>query len=383
MIEGTDRLDFSNAPGQRTRVSGLVQGDHLSLVRNPSWDPATDSLRLALPDRIEFTVFTELETAAQAVYDGEAHMLLNQGAPFMPAVISDAVQADPGLAKININRSDTTGSIVLNVAQPPFDDLELRRAAAFMLDKAALVEVVGPYIVRPGHHLVPDALEDNLLVDYRPYPSVGDEGDIRVAKEHMRQSRYDTDGDGLCDAPECEGVVAYTRDQGFFAQIAESVRSNLESIGVELDVHVVDSDAYFNAYLDPSSHVAMFAPLGWTKDSLSPASFFVGQFYSPIALADVGNASLVGASAEQLAGWGYETTTVPNVDDRIEACLPLTGSAAHECWAALDQHMMENVVSNLTFGDGTYSMLTSHSVEPFVWDQLTAAPAYDQIVVAR
>ncbi len=221
MIEGTADLDFSVAPDQQTPVSGLVTGERLALVRNPSWDSATDPLRPALPDRIEFTVAGSQAEAATAVFQRDAHMMLHLANPPVPDDVVNAVESDPSLGAININPSDTIGSVVMNTAQPPFDDLEVRRAIAFAVDKAALIEVVGPYIVRPAHHLVPDAMEDNLLLDYRPYPSVGDKGDLDAAKEHMRLSRYDTDGDGLCDAPACSGAVAYTRDQGFFTLVAE------------------------------------------------------------------------------------------------------------------------------------------------------------------
>ncbi len=51
MIEGTADLDFSVPPDQQAPVSGLVAGERLVLVRNPSWDAATDPLRPALPDR--------------------------------------------------------------------------------------------------------------------------------------------------------------------------------------------------------------------------------------------------------------------------------------------------------------------------------------------
>lgn len=35
---------------------------------------------------------------------------------------------------------------------------------------------------------------------------------------------------------------------------------------------------------------------------------------------------------------------VPNVNDRIEACIPLVGAARLQCWAAVDQYLMEKVV---------------------------------------
>jgi hypothetical protein len=126
----------------------------------------------------------------------------------------------------------------------------------------------------------------------------------------------------------------------------------------------------------------MYVPLAWAKDALSPANFFVGQFYSPVALASEGNGSLVGATPEQLQQWGYDVTQVPNVDAQIETCLPLTGSAQFECWAGLDQHMMENVLPSISFGSGLGAVHASRRVLDFEWDQMIGAPSFDRIVPA-
>src|SRR5215213_4329387 len=64
MIQGMDSVDFSRPPGEQTAASGFMPWRYdanfqvtasgsVSLVRNPSWDPSTDQLRAALPDRIE------------------------------------------------------------------------------------------------------------------------------------------------------------------------------------------------------------------------------------------------------------------------------------------------------------------------------------------
>ena len=48
-----------------------------------------------------------------------------------------------------------------------------------------------------------NSLENNLLADYDPYQTPNASGDVEKAKEEMALSAYDTDGDGVCDAPEC------------------------------------------------------------------------------------------------------------------------------------------------------------------------------------
>ena len=51
---------------------------------------------------------------------------------------------------------------------------------------------------------------NDTLADYDPYPTRGRRGDVAAAKEEMKQSKYDTDQDGICDAPECKDVLYLT-----------------------------------------------------------------------------------------------------------------------------------------------------------------------------
>jgi hypothetical protein len=154
------------------------------------------------------------------------------------------------------------------------------------------------------------------------------------------------------------------------------VRNDLAQIGMTLSSESIDP---FEAFEDPTVKAALFVPLGWGRDYLSASNFFVGQFYGPVALAHGASPALVGASSDQLADWGYEVTEVPNVDSRIEACIPLIGAAQFECWAALDQYMMENVASFVPLGSGLVPVLTSRRVVGYSWDELATAPAYDRI----
>jgi hypothetical protein len=217
------------------------------------------------------------------------------------------------------------------------------------------------------------------LIDYRPYgdPSAGP--DLEAAKAEMRLSAYDTDGDGLCDAEQCREIQYAAAEEA--GSLLEVVRDGFAQLGLELAAG--EPLEPFEAFEDPSLRAAFFIPQGWARDYLSASNFFIGQFYSPSALGgEHGNGSLVGASPEQLAGWGYDVLTVPNVDSRIESCVPLTGSAQFECWAALDQYLVEEVVPSIPIGSGLSPILGSLRVYGYAWDELATAPAYDRIVLA-
>ena len=55
-----------------------------------------------------------------------------------------------------------------------------------------------------------NSLQDNLLADYDPYATPNSAGDVTAAQAEIAQSAYDTDGDGVCDAPECSNILAAT-----------------------------------------------------------------------------------------------------------------------------------------------------------------------------
>ncbi len=59
-------------------------------------------------------------------------------------------------------------------------------------------------------HIFPDGLLNNVLKDYNPYATPDDSGDVEKAKAEMAQSKYDTNQDGVCDAPECSAILAIT-----------------------------------------------------------------------------------------------------------------------------------------------------------------------------
>ena len=101
----------------------------------------------------------------------------------------------------------------MNLTQPPFDDIHVRKALNWVMDKDGLQRAWGgPIRGEIANHIVPDTMFNGDLDDYAPYATENDAGDVEKAKEEMKQSKYDTDQDGLCDAPECKDVLFVNRN---------------------------------------------------------------------------------------------------------------------------------------------------------------------------
>lgn len=195
----------------------------------------------------------------------------------------------------------------------------------------------------------------------------------------MALSRYDSDGDGVCDDPVCKKVRFVTWREVALPTMADLVRDNLQQIGITLDVKVA---ANYNVYLEetaPSTRTA--ATLGdlWGGEYPNGSAYFVPRFGGPEL--NGSNVSLLGATEEQLEDWGYPVKSVPNVNDRIERCLPLVGRAQFECWAGLDQFMMEEIVPWVPYALHAHTHVLGSRIAYFSLDQFTAQASLDQIAL--
>ena len=105
---------------------------------------------------------------------------------------------------LHSNSGDRTWYITMNWAVPPFDDVHVRKAANWVMDKAGILQAWGGSTFGEiATHNIPPIVLGGLLPgsEYNPYASEGNKGDEAKAKEEMKQSKYDSNKDGVCDAP--------------------------------------------------------------------------------------------------------------------------------------------------------------------------------------
>ena len=366
MIEGAEAIDYDDPAAPPV---GDVAG--LALVRNPSWIAETDPLRPAFVDRIE--VVTLLDRG-EAFVEAGARGEIDVGLDPMLATARNDVVADPALRpRLREVPYPTLFFIPLNLAQPPFDDVAVRRAVNAVIDRAALVEEFDPNrgsSFVPVAHVFPDVAVAGLLRDYVP-AGIGTGGDPEGARALMAGSAYDTDGDGRCDGDVCT-VIANSFGATTETQL-ETVRANLAELGIEVEWVEEPQMA------DPAAHVALAALFGWTADYPS-ANDFSALMIDP-GTTDNLNFSLIGASPEQLADWGYSVSEVASVDDKFGACRTRGGSSAFSCWAELDQLMSEQVVAWIPVASHLAAHLISDRIDRFEFAGSETLPAMERISI--
>ena len=142
MIKGTDSVDASSCAKLKP-CERLRRADDPDLVRNPNYSSATDNkaARESLPDRVQ--VHRRRERRRHLQQDPGAASSIDDG-KHPAAGASRGTSTDPSLRKyLHASSGDRTNYLTMNLTQPPFDDVHVRRAMNWVIDKAALVQAWG------------------------------------------------------------------------------------------------------------------------------------------------------------------------------------------------------------------------------------------------
>lgn len=385
MYEGSEDLDASSCATQKP-ISGFNPTSRMSLVRNPDWDPASavEGVRPAYPDAFLFTINTNEKDIFQKIQAGELESSFD--AP-PPAVLRDYVRGDADRERLRVNQADKLWFIYMNMTQPPFDDVHVRRAMNMAMDLDGLRRAWGgPVAGEIATDVIPDQMLGGALTSatYQPFQSEPFTGDVEKAKEEMTLSAYDTDKDGVCDAKACEGLLHVTNNFGPWKAMAPVIQQSAASIGVDLDIRELPQSAAFAATGTVAREVPSASSNGWAKDYSDASTYMVLFDGRNIIPTGNTNEALVGLTAAQAKDLGvpYPTGGVPSVDADIDACNALTAPQERlECWTALSRKVTEEVVPWIPYLDATNIELLGPAVTAYDFDQAAGEPALAKVAV--
>jgi hypothetical protein len=172
----------------------------------------------------------------------------------------------------------------------------------------------------------------------------------------MALSRYDRDGDGVCDAPECSGVPALAREDAFGSSAVEELAARLEEIGIRLRVRMANIDDFYARLADEREEIPLGMGTGWGYTYANGSDFFPGLVTEP---------------------------EVPGVDDRISRCESMAGLDQTGCWAELDRYLMERVVPIIPYMTPLSRHVVSERVASYSHCVATGELALDRIALVE
>lgn len=385
MIEGADRAKAGSCAALEP-LPGLTQ-TRLTLVRNPQYDPKTDSpaARENNPDRFVFVAETENRVLGQ--YIAEIVRKLNAGEledayqpSFWPIVAERYGPAARKLGRLRVNSWGELLSISLNLTQPPFDDVHVRRALAWAVDRAALRDQYGgPLAGLIARHVLPDELLAGELRDFAPFASAGDHGNVARARAELAKSKYAT-REGVCTDRACKGIRfgragPYAPSQ----RIPGIVKASARRIGLTF----INREGPEYA---PSSNNPIIAGAQWLKPWPDPSGV-VGPLFAGASILPTFNVnwSLLGITPAQARRLGVEGVVrgVPSVDADIGRCNALTGPGRAGCWAALDRKLTAGIVPVIPFLWRSSLTILGPQVAKWKYDQAAGTTAFAHVAVKR
>ena len=273
--------------------------------RNPEWDPATDDVRTALPDRV-------------VVRSGLA------GVPRDQALLAGSADADlsgAGIQQVTTSRLDdealagriddvTTGSVrllALPTTVAPMDNADCRAAVAAAVDRKAVQEALG------GPE---DAVRSSLLWP-RALAGAPEDPDPEPDLDAARASLT------ACGRPDGFSTVLAVPDVPNSVALAKALTADLDRVGIEAEVRPLDPATYYAKDVgDPKAVTAAgygIVLATWTADFPTAESFLV-------PLVD-------GRSIREVGNTNYARLADPGINGLVDAARAVQEPAiATDAW---------------------------------------------------
>jgi peptide/nickel transport system substrate-binding protein len=367
MWQGEDQLNFKLPIKQQKPAIGYQPGKSMNLVRNPAWDPSTDDLRACYVDQVNLAIGGDPSDLYNKIQTGAVDFIDDDPSE---ATALRTFRADPTL-KNQISPSfneDSTFYIAMNLTVPPFDDIHVRKAMNLIIDKAAMLRIRGgPDFGTPATHIDPPSMAGALPASYDPYNTPGEHGDLAKAKAEMAQSKYDTNQDGIWDAPECKDVFSVSNSTPPIPDVTAAVKSDIAKIGITLKDKAQETGTMYDLYGTPAKNIGLFPSGGWLKDYADQYTF-IGALFDGRSIIPSGNVN-------------YSMVNDPTVNTMIDKCQPETGDSRNACWADMDKYLMENVVPWIPWRWGKNQYLYSNRISKFTVTQFSAGSDLTQIAL--
>ncbi len=269
------------------KLTGYKPGRRIDLVRNPSWDPKSDH-RPAYLDKITVLSGSTIDVAARRILSGRSMINGDFASPPVNVLRSALSTRKDQLA---ILPAASNFYIALNTQLKPFHNVNVRRAAAAVMDRNALrLTRGGPTLGTIATHFLPPGLlgfeeagGTSATFDFLKNPK----GDLELAKDYMRKAGY---ASGLYSGPALRMVGD---DQPPGAITGESVRNQLGKLGFKFDYRKLSREITFeNSCGVAAARVAVCPNGGFLKDFFDPQSM-LGPVFSSESIGGGPNWSLV------------------------------------------------------------------------------------------
>jgi peptide/nickel transport system substrate-binding protein len=289
-------------------IKTYVPNKQIVEVRNPRFHAAAldGNVPAGNPDTVTWDMIGDDATALDDVISGRDDWLSYHE---IPTDRLASVQKRYG-DRLRVFTPANTYYFFMNTRVPPFDNVKVRRAVNYAIDRAELVRLVGG-LARPTENILPPTYPQ--YVEHTLYPH-----DLARARRLIAAS-----GETGME------VTVWNHDHGTDWKLTEYLVGVLDSIGLQATQKIVNTNVYWSKVGNPATK-AQIGFANWFQDYPHPLDWF-GQLLNG---AQVGN----GFSNNYA---NYENPTVDATIQQLKRQPELT-PAVDRAWAALDRTVMQD-----------------------------------------
>jgi peptide/nickel transport system substrate-binding protein len=284
----------------------------IALERNENWDPETDEVRGAYADRVEIQLGFEPNVAVQKIQDGD--FTLAWDAQPTGALLERTIK-DPEVSELTARGpSECTRYIYMNTTVEPFDDITVRQAVNYAINRSNLKRLQGGPVTGPvAASVIPPGISGYLSPEeFNPFETPNMEGDMERAKELMAEAGY---ADGYTEPILMVGSSTPPHDT-----YTESVRADIEELGfTNLDIKTPEfPNQYSQWYGEPAKNVGIGSSAGWCQDYPDGFTFF-DPLFNGANILESGNSNYSEIDDPELNAAIDEASAIVNPEERDAA----------------------------------------------------------------
>lgn len=230
------------------KMTEWVIGDYIEFEKNPYyWELGADGEPLPYLDGVKITQVPEDTTRLMQVQSGDL-----DGTDEIPFSKIEELEADPNVS-MQLWPSTQSYYVFMNHLKPPFDDVKVRKAMNYAIDRQALLDAILFGKGEEATSFVPKgAMCWNPNLEGFPY-------DLEKAKQLIAESNYPEGYEGL--------KVNVRSGQTIRRDIATVLKEMWAKIGIEVEVNEIEAGLFSEEYLQDKYEMTV---MQWTNDVIDP-----------------------------------------------------------------------------------------------------------------
>jgi peptide/nickel transport system substrate-binding protein len=327
---------------------GYKAGQEIRLVRNPSWDKATDFKPAYLDEIDNLTGREDTSISSQQILAGTSMSSGDFSPP--PDVLKQA--ATQHKDQLTITPSSGARWVAMNMTIKPFDDINVRKAVIAGFDRNALRLSRGGALIGgiATHFLVPPiaGFDEAGGTDGPGYDFINATGEPMpdVSAAYFKRAGYES---GRYTGS--EEILMVGDNSGVAAKAATITKQQFENMGFKVILRLVTHDTMYAKFCNvPGAKVAVCPNVGWNAD------FADGQ-----TLLDP---TFNGKNILKLNSSNWSQLDVPAINEAMGKAELLTDVAERaKAWAQIDRDITAQAPAIPWLWDNT-PLLVSKDVSP-------------------